>query len=261
MDKEKFVKQYPKELEFLISKIFDNFTMAKEYEIPMSTDEFYTPNIWKKMGDKIEGIKVLKDGYFDDSDRRQIIFLPKFYVEDYDKNYCLIKITVNTKFKSVEHKDFLGSLLGLKIKRELMGDLIVYKKGELTFGYIPISKKIIDVVTNELTKIGKINCKVEKIEKFDSEKLNYNFDEKFIIVKSLRIDSVVAELTNLARNKAVEAIESGKILIDYSEEKNKSKTVSVGDVITIRGFGKYKIFEKKGNTKKGKERYIVKKYI
>lgn len=261
MDKDKFIRHYSKDLEFLVTKIFDSYELSRDYDIPVVTDEFFTPNIWKKLSDKIENVTVITDGCFSDSDRRQISFIPKGYNDGYEKNYNLLKIKVNTKFRSVEHKDFLGSLLGLKIKRELMGDLIVDKNGDFTIGYIPVSKKIIEIVINSLDKIGKISCHVEKIDKINEYIPNYKYNEKVIVVKSLRLDSVVAELTNLSRSRAVEAIETGKVLVDYNEEKNKSKQIDVGDIITIRKFGKYKIFEKKADTKKGKERYIVKKYI
>ena len=51
------------------------------------------------------------------------------------------------------------------------------------------------------------------------------------------------------------------MLVDYVEEKDKSKMLEIGSLITVRGFGKYKLFLDKGETKKGKERILVKKYI
>ena len=80
-------------------------------------------------------------------------------------------------------------------------------------------------------------------------------------VSSKRLDSIVASITNLSRAKVVEALERGKVLVDYYVEKDKSKNIEIGSQITIRGFGKYKLFEDKGETKKGKERILVKKYV
>ena len=71
----------------------------------------------------------------------------------------------------------------------------------------------------------------------------------------------MSAITNLSRNKVIEPIEKGKVLIDYYEEKDKSKIVEIGSLITIRGYGKYKLFSEHGETKKGKERLLIKKYV
>lgn len=148
--------------------------------------------------------------------------------------------------------------MGLNIKRELMGDLIL----ESNSGYIPVSSKIVDVILTELIKIGKTPCKVEIV---DLEKMKnlpkYKYDDKLITVSSKRLDNIVCAITNISRNKVIEPIEKGKILVDYTKETDKSKLIEIGSLITIKGFGKYKLFSEKGETKKGKERLLIKKYI
>ena len=139
-----------------------------------------------------------------------------------------------------------------------MGDLIL----ENGIGYIPVSSKIVDIISVELKQIGRASCEIEIVEVEKLEELpSYNYDDKLITVPSKRLDSIVSAITNLSRNKVVEPIEKGKVLVDYAEEKDKSKMIEIGSLITIRGFGKYKLFSDKGETKKGKERLLVKKYI
>lgn len=82
-----FLKQFPKELEYEISKIYNLIEMAKEYDIISFTDEFYTPNIWKKLTAKMDGIYVFTEGLFADSDRRQIAFVPECFVRDENFKY------------------------------------------------------------------------------------------------------------------------------------------------------------------------------
>ena len=148
--------------------------------------------------------------------------------------------------------------MGLNIKRELMGDLIL----EDDRGYIPVSEKISDHILSELKQIGKAPCKVRKISLDNKENLpKYKFDDKIITVPSKRLDSIVSAITNLSRTKVIEPIEKGKILVDYTKETDKSKLIEIGSLITIKGFGKYKLFSEKGETKKGKERLLIKKYI
>lgn len=266
MSKEGFLRQFPKELEYEVSKIYNSIEMAKEYEIITFTEEFYTPNIWKKLNSKVEGMYVFTNGIFENSDRCQISFVPEKYLgelnRDDENNFIefpseLLCISVNSKFKEYSHKDFLGSLMGLNIKRELMGDLIL--KGNIA--YVPVAQKIYSIVENELKEIGKNVCVINKIDKRNLEELpQYQYEEKIITVNSKRIDSIVSSIINLSRNKIIEAIEKGKVLIDYVEERDKSKIIEIGSTITIRGYGKYKLFNEIGQSKKGKEKLIIKKY-
>lgn len=272
MVKENFLKQFPKEVEYEASKLYNALEIAQEYEIISYTEEFYTPNFWKKLTKKINQVFVYTNGIFENSDRRQIVFIPESYFiqNEIDRNNenilknnleypsKLLKIKINSKFKEYLHKDFLGSVMGLNIKRELMGDLIL----ENGIGYIPVSEKIVDVILSDLRQIGQAPCKIEVLDTLNLEKLpKYKYDDKIVTVSSKRLDSIVASITNLSRAKVVEALERGKVFVDYYVEKDKSKNIEIGSQITIRGFGKYKLFEDRGETKKGKERILIKKYI
>lgn len=304
MKKENFLRQFPKELEYFASKLYNCYEIAKNYEIINFTEEFYTPNFWKKLGKRLDGVNVVCDGVFGDSDRRQIGFVPDsfmnksgFFGNYYDKfsenvennenfgnnneksrgyenfendfeqsNFQfpnkLLKISIDSRFREYSHKDFLGSLMGLNIKRELMGDLILENGDKKILGYIPVSEKIADYIVSELKQIGRASCEIEIIDTKNKNNLpHYKYDDKLITISSKRLDSVVSSITNLSRTKVIEPIEKGKVLVDYVEEKDKSRMLEIGSLITVRGFGKYKLFLDKGETKKGKERILVKKYI
>ena len=136
-----------------------------------------------------------------------------------------------------------------------MGDLILIDNT----AYIPVSDKIADYVILNLDKIGRASCIINVIDSKE-EIPTYRFEDKIIVVASKRLDSIVSAITNISRSKVITPIEDGKILIDYVEEKDKSKNIEIGSVITIKGFGKYKLFCENGETKKGKEKILVKKY-
>ena len=80
MKKENFLRQFPKEMEYLASKLYNYYEIAQDYEIISFTEEFYTPNFWKKLGKKFGGVNIICDGVFADSDRRQIAFVPDSFV-------------------------------------------------------------------------------------------------------------------------------------------------------------------------------------
>ena len=82
-----------------------------------------------------------------------------------------------------------------------------------------------------------------------------------IIVPSLRLDNIVSKLSNISRGKAVEIIDSDKVLIDYSKLIDKSKEIKDGQRITISGVGKFIIGEIVGNTKSGRYKVKMNKFI
>ena len=81
MKKEIFLRQFPKELEYEASRLYNSFEIAKEYEVAAYTEEFYTPNFWKRLTGKMEGIYIFTSGCFEESDRRQVAFIPAIYCE------------------------------------------------------------------------------------------------------------------------------------------------------------------------------------
>ena len=271
MKKEIFLRQFPAEMEYEASKLYNSFEIAKEYSTVSYTEEFYTPGFWKKLTKKMEGVYIFTSGIFKDSDRRQVAFIPEGYfqyseIDKEDNEEVLsflkfprrfLKIEVNNRFREYEHKDFLGSLMGLNIKRELMGDLII----EDGTGYIPVSEKITEIILNGLYQIGKASCIIKEIDIVKGKIPEYRYDDKIIVIPSRRLDSIVAAITNLSRTKVIEPIEKGKVLVDYLEENDKSRNIEIGSLITIRGYGKFKLFSDKGETRKGKERLLIRKYI
>ena len=139
MKKEKFLELFPKDALNEARKLYNYFETAGKYEINIFTEEFYTPNFWKKLGTKIGNMGIKTCGLTEISERRQILF------ENYEDNAVnfpnkIFHIKNLSKFKQQEHKDYLGSILGLNIKRELLGDILVYENG----AYVIVSEKISD---------------------------------------------------------------------------------------------------------------------
>ena len=255
MKKEKFLELFPKDTVNEARKLYNYFETAEKYEINIFTEEFYTPNFWKKLGTKIEGMNVKTCGLTEISERRQILF--ENY-EDGETKYPnkILNIKNLSKFKKQEHKDYLGSILGLNVKRELLGDILVYENG----AYVIVSEKISDYLLNNLDQIGRTPCGVSVVDDI-KELPETEFQEIIIRVNSERLDSVVSELVNISRNSASEAVESGNIMLNYVVQKRKDKNIDISDIITIRQHGKFIFSDDLGMTKKGKKKLLFKKYI
>jgi len=255
MNKKEFVEYFSLEEKNTISHIFEKYELTN-YGIRGITEEFYSPLIWAKLVE-IEGklgVKVSTNGYFSESERRAIIFTGDECFGDDKDNVKLLKIKNISKFKELGHKDYLGGLMSLGIKREKFGDLIV--KGE--YCYVPTFHNIGEFVINELKVIGRNPVEIS----FSDEKdINVNFENLNLIIPSNRLDALVAAITKLSREESIKIIEKGEVTLNYIIVKEKSTKVKDNSTVSIKYFGKYKFMEKLGETKKDKLRIGVKKYI
>ena len=127
------------------------------------------------------------------------------------------------------------------------------------FAIVPIYEEVADYILYELRSVGRAPVSTEEVDEDNLPKSN--FLEGVIIVPSLRLDNVVAKLANISRGKAVDIIDSGKVLIDYSKSIDKSKEIKDGQRITISGVGKFIIGEIVGNTKSGRYKVKMNKFI
>lgn len=159
------------------------------------------------------------------------------------------------KYRTVDkltHRDFLGALMSLGIQRHCVGDILV---GD---GYCVcyVSSEIYDFVVTQITKIGKVGVTI--VKKSDC-KVSFKQDicELLYTVSSMRLDVVVAAITGESRTKTASIISSGLVFVNYLENKNFSYKMVIGDILTIRGNGKFIIKEIKGVTKKGRLKLLV----
>lgn len=254
MNKEKFINSFRDEDEFEIIKLYNLYVKALKTGAMFYTDDFYSPSVWSKFEElNLSGVTIDSYGIFEECDRRIIVFNKEEYIEP---PLSLVKVVCNTKFVNLEHRDYLGSIMALGIKRNKLGDLIMAEEGICYFAtYINMAEYIID----NLHKIKNLACKCKMLEDF-SDSPKPSFKENIVICSSRRLDNVVAAITNSSRSKAVELIEKGAVLLNYRSHSNKSLEVPVDSRLTIRGFGKFKVMDTIGKTKNDREKIIILKY-
>ncbi len=256
MDKKDFLNKINFIDNSIASSIYDKIVLAQKTNSTIYTGEFYTPTTWKTLENisKDFQIDVHSYGIFEDAERKLIAFS---YSSIWYYPISLVKVKGKSKFNKLQHKDYLGALMSLGIKREKFGDLIL-KNDEC---YMAVQEEIGDYIKMNLTSVGKSPCTVTILDIDNCELPAYDFETMIVNVSSLRIDCVVSVLCNISRSKAEELIRQGKVLVDYSEDFRKNKTLNYDCIITIRGCGKFKVIEEIGCTKSGKVKILVKKFI
>jgi RNA-binding protein YlmH len=256
MDKKTFLNTIMYEDKNALSNIYDKIGLAEKTGKCIFSNEFYTPNLWKpiKMIQKDFHINIYDNGIFEECERKMLAF-SKDCPEDFPS--VLLRVTNKSHFEKLEHRDYLGAVMALGIKREKIGDLIL--KNDACYG--AFSEDICDYIQYNLTSIGRCPCVVEILDDIESQDIKPNSEEIAVITTALRLDCVVSAITNLSRSKAVDIIGQGKVLLDYSEITEKDKNVDNDSIITIRGYGKFKVIEQIGSTQKGRIRLKLRKYI
>lgn len=241
-----------------ISNIYDKITLSRKSGKVVFSNEFYTPDVWKKLQELSTklGINVSSYGVFEESERHMVCFFSNQELNRYDYPIKLVKIINKSKFTKLAHKDFLGALMSLGINREKLGDLIT----EENTCFCAMCEDIYDYVSNRLTSIGKCPCTLVDI--VDREEIpKPKLVDQVIIATSYRVDCIVSALSGISRNKCLSLINSGKVLVDYEVVTEKDRLVNMNSVITLRGYGKYKILGTNGNSGSGRLRINMKKYV
>ena len=253
MDKKYFLN-YIKEMdENKLIKLWEDIKLSESIDYPIVTTEFYPPGIWSKLNN-INGMTFLTKGLTGDSEKKVIIIIPKNYSGEIpDFNLVYFKINGKNKFKNLLHKDFLGTIMSLGIKREILGDLIV--KDNISYGVI--FQENYKIVEN-IDRISNVPVKVELAKEEEVPKTN--FKKIIITVSSLRLDSVVSGIKNISRQRGADEIIKGNVMVNYVISKEKSLEIKEDDILSIRKFGKFKIGDEISVNKKGKIRISIKEY-
>lgn len=159
------------------------------------------------------------------------------------------------KSDKLSHRDFLGALMNLGIERSCVGDIIVNEGTAVCF----VKNEIKDYIESQVSKIGRIGVRIVSENECNID-FTEDIEELSLIVSSMRLDVIAAAITKLSREKTANLILSGKVFLNYSENKNVSCFLNSDDIITIRGYGKFILKEQTGTTKKGRIKIIINHY-
>ena len=181
------------------------------------------------------GIEVLFDGGFDNAEYKRAIFMPIGYKADF--KIRVYEIVYNHKFFSFNHRNVLGSLMSLGIKRESIGDIIFVDKKI----YFACTEEINAYILNEFKMVS--HASIELKEVTDRITVIKNIVEETVIVSSMRLDVIISTAYNLSRNEANEFINGGLVSVNHIECLNNSKMIKENDCISVRHKGRVYVNE------------------
>lgn len=204
-------------------------------------------------------------GGYDNAERVVAFFVPRFYDVDDISSYLLENIEDNPivaidikkdKFSSLSHRDYLGALMALGIKREMLGDIIVKDDG----CYIFCLKSVSEFILQNLKSIGRgtVSCVVCQVLDLDNDFSNVT--EEKVSVTSLRIDNYLSSVYNMSRTQSAEYIRRDNVFINSTLCTKVDYVIKPGDKIVLRGKGKTIFKDVVGKSKKGRLYLSLNKY-
>ncbi|MGE5379882.1 MAG: RNA-binding protein [Methylocystaceae bacterium] len=166
-----------------------------------------------------------------------------------------ISLLLVTGPKPLSHRDCLGSLLGLGLRREKIGDLIPRENSCMLI----TAREIADFVLNNLIRVGNQDIRVVGADQIDEQMLQ---GPKTIntTVASLRMDAVIAAGFGVPRSEAQKLVEAEKVKLNYLEITKSDRQLQAGDLISVRGYGRLKLVTLDGKSRKDRLRITLEKY-
>ena len=196
-------------------------------------------------------------GGYDGSERNIVCFYQKDdFWEEFDFPVRVLKIMPTNK-KHYSHRDYLGSVLSLGIKREMIGDIAV--DGE--YAYVFCHSEIADYIIYNMEKMAHARVNILECSPGEIEIAKKATKEKDATVSSMRLDCVISAALNMSRGNSLDAVKKGLVNLNYEQIESPSQEVSDGDIISVRGSGKFEVHTDGTLTKKGRCHIHIIQYI
>jgi RNA-binding protein YlmH len=239
-----------KELKLFLAHIHELAKRALREQNPEWTD-FLEPSALEEAEAVLKwvnGVRYNAFGGYSRSERRRLVIYPDYYiVETIEPALAFLEITGEHQTPP-GHRDYLGALMSLGIKREKVGDILVGPTG----GQVVVASELTDFIRLNLTEVAAGRVSVAVIE---PEQLNLPDTREKIIrstVASLRLDAIAALGFGDSRTKMAREIKAERVKVNWKSVKSPDLEVAPGAIISIRGRGRVEFREVSGQSKKGR---------
>ncbi|STY45568.1 photosystem II S4 domain protein [Listeria grayi] len=201
-----------------------------------------------------ENIKVAFNGGRAHTERVRALIYPDYYEPtETDFEIALFQIRYPVKFTTLTHQKILGTLMSLGMKRDIFGDIL--EKEDIWQFFVEASMK--DYLSTQIEKIGKVNVMLEEVPLTDAILTHVDWIEKAITVSSLRLDVLIAVSHNISRQKAKQLVQGGLVRVNWKTIENADFLCVAEDIISVRGYGRIKLMETNGKSKKDKDKITI----
>ncbi|MFD2371086.1 RNA-binding protein [Brevibacillus sp. GCM10020057] len=247
---------FGKEERPFVERALEMLTQVERKQAMRLTD-FLDPRqlfIFRSLSSQVHDVCISAHGGYDGAERVRAILHPEYMtVDPEDYRLALLRIHADQRFHVFEHRDVMGALLNAGMKREKFGDMLTDAEGS----YAVVAEEVADYICMQVTQIHRTSVQFERVAWEAFSPPAPRFAEKTITVPSPRLDAVIGEVHHLSRAKAVVPIRAGKVKVNWKIVEDPAHALQAGDMVSLAGFGRFKVLEIMGPTRSGRLRMNV----
>lgn len=170
---------------------------------------------------------------------------------------CIEIIPVLKRFSDdLTHRDYLGALMNLGLKRDTLGDIMQRDKT----AYLFCLEKVSDFIVEQLDQIKHTTVTCRRLEQMP-EAVKPQREAVSLVVPSMRLDVVLAKLYHLSRSQSIHLFQEKKVFVNGRQTENNSGVLKEQDIVSVRGYGKFQCDGVTGETRKGNLNLRIARYI
>lgn len=226
---------------------------------PFAVGPFMSPyavQIGMTIAAHMKTVECMSWGGYHEAERVRIAFRRPDYEGPVDFSLMVLSVTWDARYRLIGHRDVLGSLLGLGLERDVVGDIIMHGPG----AQVVVDAKIGPWIMDNFHKIAMVPAETEAIPESAIEPPKQEAKVVRATVASLRLDAVGAAGFGISRAKMAAAIDGERVQVNWQTAKGPSQAVKPGDVVSFRGRGRLEIKELTGTSRKGRIGVLIERY-
>ncbi|PZE22637.1 RNA-binding protein [Paenibacillus xerothermodurans] len=203
-------------------------------------------------------VQIRWAGGHKDAERKRALIAPDYRVlDEEDMGIALIAVTsLDDKLKELDHGDYMGAILALGMKREKIGDIHVTDEG----CHFLVAAEVADYMRLHLQQVHRVHVITEQLPLTQLRTADIKLEEMSLSVASMRLDGIAGDVYHLSRAKVLVPIKAGRCKVNWKQEEDPSKPLRAGDIVSLQGFGRFKVLDAGEMTKKGRIRVKIGKY-
>ncbi|MBP2626418.1 MAG: RNA-binding domain protein [Firmicutes bacterium] len=228
----------------------------RKYKVSEFLDP-YGYSIAETIGAHYGNLKLLSNGGYSGAERVKAIFVNNEFRGTPDLNVEVLAAKWDERYYQLTHRDVLGALMGLGIRREIIGDIIMCGQG----CQMIIDASLTGFIIQDFKAIGPAPVVVSRLNLSDIVPREEKIKEIRTTVASLRLDVIAAAGFGTSRTTMSDEIGVGKLKVNWQDAKNSAQPIKIGDIISMRGRGRVEVCELLGQTKKGRISILLKRFM
>lgn len=238
----------------LLGRCLDQLELARQRGVPACTP-FLSPAQRAMVEDMLPFAAPQRHAFFggyEGAERTVCCFLADWQEEDsllWDEEGPLAALeAAYAPDAGLTHRDLLGSLMGLGLTREKIGDILV---GEGK-SQVVVLRQALPILMSQWESAGRWRLTLRPVPLTQLTPPPRQVKVFRDTVAALRLDAVVASAFSTSRSKAADLIRAGRVELNHRPALKGDRGVAQGDTLSCRGLGKCVVREVLGESKKGR---------